>query len=138
MPLFCLWCNVYKINKYTEKYDKEKHTLLLLLQWNLIDAHFIQNEIFLSKKILFSLSHHSPVEWTGITKLATFTFLFLPPWGMWSFQARDQTQAAVVTYATAAAELDPYPAVLGWGLNLSPKPQRSHQSHCATAGTLQH
>ena len=34
-----------------------------------------------------------------------FFFFFLPPQSIWSFQARDQIQAAVVTYTTAMAML---------------------------------
>ena len=34
-------------------------------------------------------------------------FLFWPPQGLWSSQARDQIQAVVKTYATAVATLDP-------------------------------
>ena len=39
---------------------------------------------------------------------------------MWSSQARDQIQAAVVTYAAAVTTLDPQPTVPGQGLNLHP------------------
>ena len=34
-------------------------------------------------------------------------FNFWPPHGLWSFWARDQIQAAVATYTTTAATLDP-------------------------------
>ena len=51
-----------------------------------------------------------------------FFFFFLvvvvvAPAAYGSSQARDQTPAATVIYATAAATLDPQPLVLGWGLS---------------------
>ena len=41
---------------------------------------------------------------------------FWPPWGTWSSQARDQIQAAVVTYATLAAVPDPLTYCAGPGM----------------------
>ena len=48
-----------------------------------------------------------------------FFFLFWLPCGLWSSQARDQTQDAVVTYAETVATRDPLTHCAGQGLNLS-------------------
>ena len=55
---------------------------------------------------------------TGLTRQIIFSFSFLA--GIRGFQARDQTQATVATYATTAAMLDPSPTTPGWGSNPCP------------------
>ena len=55
-----------------------------------------------------------------VIKCDFFPF-FWPFPGIWSSQARDQTQAALATYAKAVAMLDPYPTLLGRLSNLHPR-----------------
>ena len=52
--------------------------------------------------------------------LIVIFFHFWPHQGVWSPWARDQIQATVETYASAAAMPDPQPTVPGWVLNLRP------------------
>ena len=68
-------------------------------------------------------------------------FLFWPPQGMWSSQAREPIPATVVTHRTAAATLDPEPTVPGQcsGDAVNPAaPQWELQYHiffiCSSAG----
>ena len=41
------------------------------------------------------------------------SFIFLPPQGIWSSQAKDQIRTAVATYTVPVATLDPLPTVPG-------------------------
>ena len=63
-------------------------------------------------------------------------FFFLQPWGIWGSQAREQIQAAVAAFLTAAAIMGPFNPLCG------PKNQsqvlvlqRCYWSCCTTAGT---
>ena len=71
--------------------------------------------------------------------LPSFLFCFSgfwPPHGIWSSQARDQIQATVLTYITAAAALDPFTYCARPGIEpLSRCCRDTTRSRCATAGT---
>lgn len=60
-----------------------------------------------------------PVQRT-LPPIAFFFFLFRPPYGIRSSQAKDQSRASVVTCTTAAAAPGPGPTVPGLGSNLHP------------------
>ena len=70
-------------------------------------------------QILVFKDHFSLKE-TGFLGAMAVSFLFWPPPSIWSSRARDQIQAATVTYAVAGARQDPEPSMLGWGSNLCP------------------
>ena len=65
-----------------------------------------------------------------------FFFLFQPPHSIWSSQARDQIQAAVVTYAAAVAMLDLLTHCAGLGIKPAVLALQRHS--CITVGTPTH